>query len=143
MNNSSAIPWREQDKFISKWWCPLCSRLTHLVGIFSTSSLFRGYAYGFTLTYYHDSEPTSFCSFSLLLCPYQRCNTHQFYSLWLDSTRGRKLWSAILQTRTLTNVPPCSYDSLDEHTSIDMTKSAGILRLFSSLFFISFCLCFL
>jgi len=42
VNNSSAIPWREQVKFISKWCCPVCSRLTHLVGIFSAISLLRG-----------------------------------------------------------------------------------------------------
>jgi hypothetical protein len=33
VNNSSAIPWREQVKLISKWCCLVCSRRTHLVGI--------------------------------------------------------------------------------------------------------------
>ena len=37
-----------------------------------------------TLTYYPDSEPTSLCSFSLMLCAQWRSNKYQFYSLWFD-----------------------------------------------------------
>ena len=39
VKNSSVIPWREEVKFISKWCCLVCSRLTHLVGIVSAISL--------------------------------------------------------------------------------------------------------
>ena len=36
-----------------------------------------------TRTYYPDSEPTSLCSFFLMLHAQRRSNKYQFYSLWL------------------------------------------------------------
>ena len=37
-----------------------------------------------TRTHYPDSEPTSLCSFSLMLRAQRRSNKYQFYSLWFD-----------------------------------------------------------
>jgi len=37
-----------------------------------------------TLTQYPDFEPTSLCSFSLMLRVWRRSNKCQFYSLWFD-----------------------------------------------------------
>ena len=42
-----------------------------------------------TRTHYNDCEPTSLCSFSLMLCAQQRSNKYQFHSLWCDPTGAR------------------------------------------------------
>jgi hypothetical protein len=38
--------------------------------------------------HYPDSEPTSLCSFSLMLHAYRRSNKYQFYSLWFDKNKS-------------------------------------------------------
>ena len=92
---------------LGRQWCPLCTRLTHLVG-FSASSLKQqsagrhvtphwhniliqsqpvcGQTCHSTLTQYPDSEPTSLCSYSLLLCAYQKNSKYQFYMLLFGLT---------------------------------------------------------
>jgi len=42
-----------------------------------------------SLGHYLDSEPTSICSFSLMLRAKRRSNKYQFYSLWFDPTEAR------------------------------------------------------
>jgi hypothetical protein len=42
-----------------------------------------------TRTHYSNSEPTSLCSFSLMLGAQRRSNTYQFYSLWFDPIGAR------------------------------------------------------
>ena len=39
--------------------------------------------------YYPDSEPSSICSFSLMLYVCRRSNKYQYYCLWFDPTRAR------------------------------------------------------
>jgi hypothetical protein len=63
-----------------------------------------------TRTHYPDSEPTSLCSFFLMLYSLQRSNKYQFYSLvWPD--RGSNPPSSALETSTLTIPPPMRLDS--------------------------------
>jgi hypothetical protein len=87
------------------WWGPLCTRPTHWVVFYSASSLKQQCRS--TRTHYPDSEPTSLCSFSLMLHAYQRSNKYQFYSLWLDPiglepmiyrTRGKQGFKKITNT---------------------------------------------
>ena len=42
-----------------------------------------------TRTRYPDSEPTSLCSFSLMLRAELKSNKYQFYSVWFDPTVAR------------------------------------------------------
>jgi hypothetical protein len=62
------------------WWGLLCTNKLSCIFIV----LVCGYTCHPTLTRYPDSEPTRFCSFSLMLCALQRSNKYQFYSLWFD-----------------------------------------------------------
>jgi hypothetical protein len=42
-----------------------------------------------TPTHYSDSEPTSLCSFSLMMCALWISHKYQFYSLWFDPISAR------------------------------------------------------
>jgi hypothetical protein len=80
--------WAGFELILGRQWCPLCTRLTHLVG-FSASSLKQQSAGRHVtplLTHYSDSEPTSLCSYSLLLCAYQKNSKYQFYMLLFGLT---------------------------------------------------------
>ena len=48
-----------------------------------TETTVRGQTCHSTRTYYPDSEPTSLCSFFLMMRAQRRSNKYQFYSLWL------------------------------------------------------------
>ena len=58
----------------------------------------HGYTCLPTLTHYHDSEPTSLCSFSIILRAQRRSNKYQIYSLLFDPTAG--LEPTIYHTRS-------------------------------------------
>ena len=60
----------------------------------------------FTRTHYLDSEPTSLCSYTLVLCTYRRSSKYQFYSLWFDQTGAQTHDLPTLEASTLTIIPP-------------------------------------
>ena len=72
----------------------LCTRSTCLVGFLQcqlTETTVRGQTCCPTRTHYSDSEPTSLCSFSLMLRASWRSNKYILHSLWFGSiyrTRG-------------------------------------------------------
>jgi hypothetical protein len=61
---------------------------------------------------YPDSEPTSICSFSLILRAYRRSNKYQFYSRWFDPIGTRT--HDLLEASTLTIKPPMWFNDQKE-----------------------------
>ena len=88
-SNFSAISWREQVNF---QWDDDEVRFVldkHAELDFYSASLLKQQSAGRHVAprrHYPDSEPTSLCSFSLML---RISNKYQFYSLWLDPTGVR------------------------------------------------------
>ena len=69
--------------FNDKWRGPLSIRATHLVGFLQfqlSETTVRGYTCCSTRTHYPDSEPTTICSFYLMLRAQSRSNRQQFNS---------------------------------------------------------------
>ena len=70
-----------------RWWrcllCTLTNRLSWILIVLAHLNTCRS-----TLTYHPDYEPTSLCSYSLMLCDRQRSNKYQFDSLWCNLTRA-------------------------------------------------------
>ena len=69
---------------LMRWRCPLCTRPTRWVGLHSASSLKQQSTATHVTplgTHYSNSEPTSLCSYSLVLRAQWRSNTYQFWSL--------------------------------------------------------------
>ena len=60
-----------------------------------------------TRTHYSDSEPTSICSFSLMLRAQWRSNKYQFYSLWFDPNPRL----TALEASTVTITTPLTHQS--------------------------------
>ena len=63
------------------------ARPTCLVGFLKcqlSKTTARGQTRRHTRTHYPDSEPTSLCSFSLMLRASRRSNKYEFHSLWFD-----------------------------------------------------------
>ena len=71
-----AIPWREQGTFF-------CTRPTRLLGLLQcwhTKTTVCGWICRSIRTHYSDFEPTSLCSYSLLMHAQRRSIKHQCYS---------------------------------------------------------------
>ena len=64
---------------------------THVapLGHIITETTVRGYTCRSTRTHYPYFEPTSLCSYSLILCAWQRSSKYQLYSLWFDTIETR------------------------------------------------------
>ena len=73
-----------------------------------TKTTVRGQTCRLTRTHYPDSEPTSLCSFSLMLRAYKRSKNINLYSLWYDPT-GARTHDAALEASTLTITPPMRF----------------------------------
>ena len=70
-SNTTGISWQEQSYMwyvMRWWWCPLCTKPTHLVGFFSASSLKQQSPETHVTPLIHlypDSKSTNLCSYSL------------------------------------------------------------------------------
>jgi hypothetical protein len=84
-----------------QWRGPLSTRPTRLVGFFFSSSSLKQQS-----AHYPDPEPTSLCSFSLMMRSYRRSNKYQFYSLCFAPIRARTQISNLMRE---TDNPPQIY----------------------------------
>ena len=98
----------ETNQVSMKYWCPLCTRPTHLVGFlymayWNNSPLINIYLHSDTFSRLRANQ--SFSSYSSMLCPYGRSSKYQFFSRWFDLNPRSCLLAAIMLTIT----PPMQF----------------------------------
>ena len=84
------------------WWCPLDSRLVGFLQCWLTETTVCWWTFRYTRTHYPDSESTSFCSQSLMLCALWRNDIANInlYSLVWSHTCSHP-WSTTIEVITL------------------------------------------
>ena len=74
----------ENKLHLMRWCrCPLCTRLTHLVGLLVLAYWNNSLLVDMPI---HSDKSSCLCSYSWMLHAQQRSNKYQFYSLWFDLT---------------------------------------------------------